>query len=285
MTEVLDHLLAVQDLDTSITQLQHRRDALGETMGLVPVEAQLRALAIEEADAAARRGALVATQKELEEQIAGITERRDAIEQRMYAATSSSGRDLQAMNEEVRHLTDRRAQLEEQELVVMLDQEPIDAELRSLGERKAPLERQVDELRGQVAEQQRAIDAELASAIGSRAAGGCTASDGAGGSLRDTARPLEGDRRRPPHQEPVRRVSPRAVLGGGREDPRPATGRDRHLRAVRAHPRARLSACDRADPDPPRGVRGQRAGPSARAYRRRVDRDRPRPSARRRARW
>jgi uncharacterized protein len=169
VTEVLDHLLAVQDLDTSITQLQHRRDALGETMGLVPVEAQLRSLEIEEADAAARRGALVATQKELEEQIAGITERRGAIEQRMYAATSSSGRDLQAMNEEVRHLTDRRAQLEEQELEVMLDQEPIDAELRSLGERKAPLERQVDELRGQVAEQQRAIDAELATAIGSRA--------------------------------------------------------------------------------------------------------------------
>ncbi len=28
VTDVLDHLLAVQDLDTSITQLQHRRDAL-----------------------------------------------------------------------------------------------------------------------------------------------------------------------------------------------------------------------------------------------------------------
>jgi uncharacterized protein len=169
VTEDLDHLLAVQDLDTSITQLQHRRDTLGEATGLVPVEAQLRALVIEEADAASRRGALVAAQKELEEQIAGITERRDAIEQRMYAATSSSGRDLQAMNEEVRHLTDRRAQLEEQELVIMLDQEPIDAELASLGERKAPLERQVDELRGKVAEQERAIDAELATATGSRA--------------------------------------------------------------------------------------------------------------------
>ncbi len=28
MTDTLGHLLAVQDLDTSITQLQHRRDAL-----------------------------------------------------------------------------------------------------------------------------------------------------------------------------------------------------------------------------------------------------------------
>ena len=72
-----------------------------------------RELEAERADAAARRAVLTATQKELEEQIAGISERRSVIETRMYAATSSSGRDLQAMNDEVRHLTDRRAELEE----------------------------------------------------------------------------------------------------------------------------------------------------------------------------
>ena len=58
----------------------------------------------------------------------------------MYAATGSSGRDLQAMNDEVRHLTERRAELEELELVAMLEQDPIDAELAALRERTAPLE-------------------------------------------------------------------------------------------------------------------------------------------------
>ena len=67
----------MQDLDTSITQLQHRRDALVESSGLAAVEAQLAALEAEQADAAARRGVLTATQKELEEQIAAISERRD----------------------------------------------------------------------------------------------------------------------------------------------------------------------------------------------------------------
>ena len=75
---------------------------------------------------------LAATQKELEEQIGGITERRGVVEKRMYAATGSSGRDLQAMNDEVRHLTERRAELEELELVAMLEQDPIDAELAAL---------------------------------------------------------------------------------------------------------------------------------------------------------
>ena len=170
MTDDLHQLLVVQDLDTAITQLQHRRAALLETSGLVALEAQLAALEAERADAAARRGVLAATQKELEGQIAGISERRGVIEQRMYAATSSSGRDLQAMNDEVRHLTERRAELEELELVAMLDQDPIDAELAALRERTAPLAAQAEELRAQVARDQAEIDAALGEAVPSRAA-------------------------------------------------------------------------------------------------------------------
>ncbi len=170
MTDALDHLLAVQDYDTSITQLQHRRDALMETSGLAAVEAELTGLAALRADAAARRAALTATQKELEEQIAGITERRTVIERRMYAATSSSGRDLQAMNDEVRHLTERRSELEELELVAMLEQDPVDAELTTLTERSTPLEARAQELGAQVAQEQLEIDAALAAAVGSRAA-------------------------------------------------------------------------------------------------------------------
>ena len=169
MTDDLAHLLAVQDLDTTITQLEHRRAALVESSGLAAVEGQLASLEAERDDAAARRAVLTATQKELEEQISVISERGSVIEKRMYAATSSSGRDLQAMNEEVRHLTERRAELEELELVAMLEQDPIDAELAALRERIVPLEAQAAELRRQVAESQLEIDAALAEAIGSRA--------------------------------------------------------------------------------------------------------------------
>jgi hypothetical protein len=170
VTDDLERLLAVQDLDTLITQLEHRRHALAETSGLAAVEAQLASLETELADAAARRDVLTATQKELEEQIAGLTERRDVVEKRMYAATGSSARDLQAMNDEVRHLTERRAEIEELELVAMLEQDPIDAELAALCERAAPLEAQAVVLRQQVADSQVEIDAALAEAIRSRAA-------------------------------------------------------------------------------------------------------------------
>jgi hypothetical protein len=170
VTDTLGHLLAVQDLDTSLAQLQHRRDALPEASGLRAVEAELAALEGRQAEAAGRRAALGATQQALEEQIAGITERRDGIEKRMYAATGTSGRDLQAMNDEVRHLTERRADLEEQELEAMLAQDPVDAELSALSGQMAPLQAQADELRSAVAEQVLQIDAEMAAAAGTRAA-------------------------------------------------------------------------------------------------------------------
>ena len=169
MTETLDHLLAVQDLDIALTQLQHRRDALAETSGLSAVEAQIAALEAQRRDAATRRAVVANSQKDLEEQIAGISERRGMLEQRMYAARGTSARDLQAMSEEVRHLTQRRAELEELELAAMLDQDPIDAELAALDERMGPLQAQADELRTQVGEAARAIDEEMATTAGQRA--------------------------------------------------------------------------------------------------------------------
>ena len=168
MTDTLHHLLAVQDLDTSITQLQHRRAVLAETSGLAAMEAELSGLEARRADAAGRRAALAETQKGLEEQIAAITERHDLVEKRLYAATGSSSRDLQAMQEEVQHLTDRRAELEELELVAMLEQDPIDAELTALDASIAPIRARAEELRGQVTHDQLEIDAALVLAAGSR---------------------------------------------------------------------------------------------------------------------
>ena len=170
MSDTFTHLLAVQDLDTSITQMEHRRHALAETSGLAAVESELAALEAQQADAANRRAALTATQNGLEEQIAGITERRNLVEKRLYAATGSSSRDLQAMNEEVKHLTDRRADLEELELAAMLEADPIDAELAALRERMAPLEGRAKELREEVEQERLEINAAIASAAGTRTA-------------------------------------------------------------------------------------------------------------------
>jgi uncharacterized protein len=164
----LDRLLAVQDLDTHINQLQHRRAALAERTGLTATEAELASLVAERATALAGRQALVAAQKDLEAQIATLTERRQGIEKRMYAATGSSTRDLQAMDEEVHHLADKQSELETEELEAMVAQEPWDATLTELAQKMAPLEARLVELQAEVAAGQVEIDAELATATTAR---------------------------------------------------------------------------------------------------------------------
>jgi predicted nucleic acid-binding Zn-ribbon protein len=169
VTGPLQHLLAVQDLDTTVTQLQHRRQGLAAALGLTEVEAQLATFDASRAQAQSRRQELQAAQAELEEQIATITKRRDGLESRMYSSTSSSGRDLQAMNDEVRHLTERRVELEDKELTTMLDQDTVDAELRSLAEQAGPVEQRADELRTQLAAEESEIDSALSAALTARA--------------------------------------------------------------------------------------------------------------------
>jgi predicted nucleic acid-binding Zn-ribbon protein len=164
----LGQLLVVQDLDTSITQLQHKRVALAERSGLTAQEAELAGLAAEQAVLQGQRAELVATQKDIEQQVAVISGRRTVVEQRMYAARGSSTRDLQAMDEEVRHLAQRQADLEELDLIAMVDQEPIDAALAVLSERRVPVEERVTALRAEVGTAQGEIDAELALAVPAR---------------------------------------------------------------------------------------------------------------------
>jgi hypothetical protein len=87
----------------------------------------------------------------------------------MYAATGSSARDLQAMDDEVHHLAEKQSELETEELESMEAQEPFDTKLAELTALMQPLEARAAELRAEVAAGQVEIDAELATAAASRA--------------------------------------------------------------------------------------------------------------------
>ena len=126
------------------------------------------------------------------------------------------------MNEEVKHLTDRRAQLEELELVAMLEADPIDAELAALRERMAPLEVKVKELQEQVEQERLELDAAIASAAGTRAAEAAQLSTALSDRYEALRTRLKGTGAARAHREPLRRVSPRAALHGGRAHPRVA---------------------------------------------------------------
>jgi predicted nucleic acid-binding Zn-ribbon protein len=161
-------LLRVQDLDTAISQLQHRKSTLAERRELDAAEAALAALATRATELGATREALRARQAELEEQIGALAGRRQALEERMYAARGSASRDLQAMDGEIHHLAQRRAEIEEIELEVMLEQEPVDADLARLAVERSQLEAAAGSLRAAVAAAEAVVGTEIATLEASR---------------------------------------------------------------------------------------------------------------------
>ncbi len=159
--EALLQLLQLQDLDTAIARLQHRRATLPERAELASAEEVLAASAERARELGEQIELLVARQAELEEQIASTTGRRQALEERMYAARGSPARDLEAMQGEIRHLSQRRAALEEAELEVMIEREPVDAALAAVVDERARVEESAASLRRELGVAEAALDHDL----------------------------------------------------------------------------------------------------------------------------
>jgi predicted nucleic acid-binding Zn-ribbon protein len=153
--------MRVQELDTTISQLDHRKLTLPDRLALGQVETQLVALDARGSQVRARRDAVVARLADLQGQVDTLQTRRATVTERMYSLRGSATRDLQAMDEEVRHLALRQSELEDEELEVMEEQEPLDAEVSEIDHERTTLEETAGRLRSAVAAEESGIEAEL----------------------------------------------------------------------------------------------------------------------------
>ena len=94
---------------------------------------------------------LAARQAELEERIAASARRRHDLEDRMRSGSVTASKDLQAMDHEVDQLADRQRGLEDEELALMEEEEPLDVELASLVGTAAALDADATRLEQEVA--------------------------------------------------------------------------------------------------------------------------------------
>jgi len=129
MAEPYDTLLWVQELDTELDQLRHRIEALPERAALADVRVRLAALAASTAEVRVLVDDLSGRQAALEEQIAATARRRHELEERMRTGGVTAARDLQAMDHEVGQLAGRQRQLEDDEILLMEEEEPLDVAL------------------------------------------------------------------------------------------------------------------------------------------------------------
>jgi predicted nucleic acid-binding Zn-ribbon protein len=157
-----DALLAVQEHDTLTDQLTHRRRTLPARAALDQAMADLQQLEARAAEVEAGRHDLARSQQRLEDEIASLNERAVSHDKTLYGGTIGNPRELQALQDEIGSLKRRISHLEDQELELMEQMEPLEQELARLAAERAAIDDRAAALRAEIAEQEVAIDAELA---------------------------------------------------------------------------------------------------------------------------
>jgi hypothetical protein len=162
MAEPFDTLMQVQLHDTTLDQLRRRKEALPERAALAELGVRRTQLDRSMAEVQALVDDLGGRQGRLEEHIAATAKRRHEIEQRMQSGAVSASRDLQAMDHEVHQLAERQSHLEEEELVLLEEQEPLDTQLGLDRASVATVSVEADRLSALIAESEAEIDVAIA---------------------------------------------------------------------------------------------------------------------------
>ena len=164
----LDGLLAVQERDTEIDQLRHRRATLPARSTLADLEKAASILRERAGVVSGERGHIEDRRAALEREVSELEQRLKDLDRRMKSGEVTATRELTAMVEQSDSLKRRRGGLEDEELELMVALEPLDEELADIGRREAELAQQMDQLRLEVAEAEVELDRELAAATEAR---------------------------------------------------------------------------------------------------------------------
>ncbi|MCP3856436.1 MAG: hypothetical protein GY745_11695 [Actinomycetia bacterium] len=166
-------LFRVQELETTVQQLDHRLTNLPEQAELDRARSAAQANQAGVDDAEARRYELSRSQKRKEEDLAAVEARIGDQEAKVYGGGVTGPRELQALQDEIAGLRERASTVEDQVLEALEELEPIDAELASLAAGReaidaelARAEAAVEAAAGAIYEGRAAAEAESETAAG-----------------------------------------------------------------------------------------------------------------------
>jgi predicted nucleic acid-binding Zn-ribbon protein len=163
-----DELLRLQDHDVVIDQISHRLATLPERPAL---DAAVAALATAErriAEVRGRRDELARDEKRLADEVATVEAKATEVNGTLYGGTVKAPKELQALQEDYDSLKRRQRELEDREIEIMEQIEPVDAELAGLETERASLEAARESAAGALAAAEASVGAELEEARGQR---------------------------------------------------------------------------------------------------------------------
>lgn len=163
------HLLKVQEVDTSIDQLMHRRSHLPELAEIDAIKVRAVYLRTALVNATTERDALAGRQATIEAEVQATVARIAQIDARLYGTATVSPKDAQSMSEEQVHLRQRRSDFEDTELEVMEALEPAQAKFEEAQANAQALATEMQEVQARLVAKQSELDAEVAEKRGARA--------------------------------------------------------------------------------------------------------------------
>jgi predicted nucleic acid-binding Zn-ribbon protein len=168
-TTPLDLLLEVQRHDTRADQIRHRQANLPERVTLAEREAERARAEREHRITTDRRDELQAEQERLDGEVAKAKDRIAAADGKLYGGGTSNPRELQALQDEVASLGRRVSLLEDSELEVMEQLEPIEAATASQRAELDKLTAEIDRLGMELTAAEAELDVDLGSVETQRA--------------------------------------------------------------------------------------------------------------------
>jgi predicted nucleic acid-binding Zn-ribbon protein len=162
LAEVADltRLLDLQDRDLTLDQLAHRRQHMPQRAALAEAQAALRRLDGELAAVEKSLHELELAQKKLEDEIATLDAKSATETKKLNSGTVTAPREIQSLSDEIDALGRRKRALEDDELELMEQAEPLTADAERLTAERAAAAADVDRLSGEIAVAEAEIDAE-----------------------------------------------------------------------------------------------------------------------------
>jgi predicted nucleic acid-binding Zn-ribbon protein len=159
---VLDTLLLVQDRDTALDRLRHRRDALPARSEFAARKSEFVTRTAQVGELRRARDEVLVEERRLDDEASSYETRAKDVEQKLYSGAVASPRELQAMQADVDMLKRHRDGIEDRELEIMERREQLDQQLAVAEAALAETAAEVERLREVIAEAEREIDAEIA---------------------------------------------------------------------------------------------------------------------------
>lgn len=163
-------LLDLQEIDSKVAQLKHRRANLPQLKELATLDADRSQVLDRVRDARIAVDDLTTEQAKAESDVEQVRARRTRDRERMDSGQISNPKDLQRMTHELESLERRVSTLEDAELEIMEKLEQAQAVLTRAEEELTAVDRRVGDLQAERDSEWRAIDEELESVSSGRAA-------------------------------------------------------------------------------------------------------------------